>query len=66
MGVSKGVNSKGGARRTCSSRDRAWMGIVGPLKEERTKQEVAVNFVAQDSMAIASDSLRSTVGKLWD
>ena len=27
---------------------------------------MVVNFVAQDNIAIASDSLESTVGKLWD
>ena len=65
MGVSKGANSTGGARRTHCSRDRTYMGNVQPLKGD-SKQEVVVNFVAQDSVAIASDSLQSTVGKLWD
>ena len=65
MGVSKGANSTGGARRTHCSRDRAYMGNVQPLKGD-SKQEVVVNFVGQDSVAIASDSLQSTVGKLWD
>ena len=37
MGVLKRANSTGGARRIRSNRDRAWMGIVGPLKEERTR-----------------------------
>ena len=66
MGVSKGVNSTGGAGRTHSREDRAWMGIVGPLrgKEPDSKQEVVVNFIAHDSLAFASDSLDSTVGKL--
>ena len=27
---------------------------------------MVLNFVAQDSIAIASDSLESTVGKVWD
>ena len=27
---------------------------------------MVVNFIAQDSIAIASDSLGSTVGKVWD
>ena len=42
--------------------------LTGPLtkKELDSKQEVVVNFVVQDNIAIASDSLESTVGKLWD
>ena len=42
--------------------------LSGPLrkKEPDSRQEVVVNFVAQDNIAIASDSLESTVGKLWD
>ena len=42
--------------------------LSGPLrgKEPDSKQEVVVNFVAQDSITIASDSLKSTFGKLWD
>ena len=42
--------------------------LSGPLrkKELDSKQEVVLNFVAQDSIAIASDSLESTVGKVWD
>ena len=42
--------------------------MSGPLrkKEPDSKQEVVVNFVAQDSVAIVSDSLESKVGKLWD
>ena len=42
--------------------------LSGPLrkKELDSKQEVEVNFVAQDSIAIASDSLESTVGYVWE
>ena len=42
--------------------------LSGPLRgrEPDSKQEVVVNFVAQDSIAIVSDRLESTVGKLWD
>ena len=36
------------------------------VKEPDSKQEVVVNFVVQDSIVIASDSLQSTVIKLWD
>ena len=38
------------------------LGWVLSGKELDSKQEVEVNFVAQDSIAIASDSLESTVG----
>lgn len=44
-----------------------WL-LSGSLRGEEpdSKQEVVINFVAQDSRAIASDSLESTVGKLCD
>ena len=47
---------------------KLWWVLSSPLrgKEPDSKQEVVVNFVAQDSIAIARDSLESTIGKLWD
>lgn len=44
------------------------MGVVAPpeKKETDSKQEVSVNFIAQDSTAIDRASLDNEVIKLWD
>ena len=42
--------------------------MSGPLRGEEpdSKQELVVNFVTKDNIAIGSDSIESIVGKLWD
>lgn len=42
--------------------------LSGPLKRKgsNSEQEVSVNFVAHDSLAIAKDSLEGAVNQLWD
>ena len=42
--------------------------LSGPLKRKGldSQQEVSLNFVARESVAIVKDSLESTVSQLWD
>lgn len=44
------------------------MGNIGPPKRKgsNSEQEVSVNFVAHDSVAIVKDSLEGAVNQLWD
>lgn len=64
----KGKTVRGEAEEPVAIETELGWVLSGPLKrkESDSKQEVSVNFVAQDSVAIDRASLESEVSKLWD
>ena len=64
----KGTTIRGEAEEPVAIETELGWVLSGPLKrkESDSKQEVSVNFIAQDSAAIERASLESEVSKLWD
>ena len=64
----KGTTRRGEAEQPVAIETGLGWVLSGPLKRRETdsKQEVSVNFIAQDSVAIDRASLENEVSKLWD